>query len=120
MATRKPLVIVSGVTQQIADADAISANGGVQRGTAGALALGTDANTTSVNLGTNAAVTAISIGTGMGVGDTIQIGGGGIGGALTRVMLTRPGAWSQASNGAGGKGEQSGLHGGAFHDGQSG
>lgn len=86
MATRKPLVIVSGVTQQIADADAISANGGVQRGTAGALALGTDANTTSVNLGTNAAATAINIGTGMGTGDTIQIGGGGIGGSLTRVM----------------------------------
>lgn len=75
MATRKPLVIVSGVTQQIADADAISANGGVQRGTAGALALGTDANTTSVNLGTNASVTAMSLGTGMGIGDTILIGG---------------------------------------------
>ena len=86
MATRKPLVIVSGVTQQIADADAVSVNGGVQRGSAGAMNLGTDANTTSVNLGTNAAVTAINIGTGMGTGDTIQIGGGGIGGSLTRVM----------------------------------
>jgi hypothetical protein len=86
MATRKPLVIVSGVTQQIADADAISANGGVQRGTAGALSLGTDANTTSLNLGTNAALTAMAIGTGMGTGDTIQIGGGGIGGSLTQIM----------------------------------
>jgi hypothetical protein len=83
MPTRKPLVIVSGVTQQIADADALSANGGVERGSAGALALGTDANTTSVNLGTNAAVTGISIGTGMGLGDTILIGGVG---AMTQIQ----------------------------------
>lgn len=58
MATRKPLVVVSGASRQIADADALAANGGIDRTTAGALVIGAT-TATSVQLGSTTIPTTV-------------------------------------------------------------
>jgi hypothetical protein len=61
MATRKPLVTASGTTQQIPDADTLAVGAGIDRATAGALAVGAATATSVVvtpNVGIGGAPTA--------------------------------------------------------------
>jgi len=58
MSNRKPLVVVSGASRQIADADALAVNGGLDRTTAGALLIGAT-TATSVQVGNTATPTTV-------------------------------------------------------------
>jgi len=94
----RALINIAGITQQIQNGNSLYVGDAVERAptTPGSLGVGTTTSTTILNLGTGTAVTqvdigtgalvaSINIGTGMALGDTITLGGGGVGGSLTRV-----------------------------------
>ena len=60
MANRKPLVVVTGTTRQIADADALAVNGGLDRTTSGALQIGGTGAETSVQVGSTSVPTTVA------------------------------------------------------------